>query len=301
MRSLVSVVIPTFNYGQFLGGAIDSVLAQTYSEIECIVVDDGSTDQTPGVLAAYGSAVRMLRQATQGPSAARNTGIRAARGRYIAFLDADDRWTKEKLTRQVAVLDADAETAAVGCRATFVTATGDIIGHRDFAERASAPIDLTTQLKRVAVRDFWVGGSASGAVIRREVFDAVGLWDEALPSAEDWDLWMRIAARYGIYNVPERLVTITLHGTGTWRNPGKREGNQWKACDAALQRWPDALESVRRRMHALILADVGGEYVDAGDTRLALSRYFSSLRQWPWDGSRWRAVASLTLKRLLGR
>jgi glycosyltransferase involved in cell wall biosynthesis len=294
---LVSVVIPTLNYGTFLGRALASVAAQTYAPIEVIVVDNGSTDTTNEVLAAHARAITVLRQPIRGPSAARNMGIRAARGRYIALLDADDRWRPEKLTRQVALLERNPGLAAVGCGVQFITADGAPLGHRDVPARASEPIDLAVQLRRLAVRDFGIGGSASGAVIRRDAFDVVGWWDETLLSAEDWDMWMRLAATFPIGNVTERLVEIALHTNGSWRDPATRERNQWRALNAALARWPDALGQITNRLRAQILADVGGEYVAMGNPRLALRRYLQALWHWPLGVGRWRAVASLALSR----
>jgi hypothetical protein len=137
--------------------------------------------------------------------------------------------------------------------------------------------------------------------MRREVFDDVGLFDTALKAAEDWDMWMRLAARYAIRNHPTTLVSICLHGTGTFRDPEKFEVNQWKVCTMALERWPDILAPVVPRMHALILADAAGEYIHAGNTRMALRRYAASVRRWPMSPTRWRAVVSLAIKRLMGR
>ena len=97
----VSVIIPTYNRGWTLQAAMDSVLAQTYLDFELIVVDDGSSDDTAEILAAYGPEVKRIRQANAGVSAARNTGIRAARGELVAFLDSDDRWLPDKLKVQV--------------------------------------------------------------------------------------------------------------------------------------------------------------------------------------------------------
>jgi hypothetical protein len=298
MAPLVSVVIPTLNYGRYLGRAIESVLAQRYTPLECIVVDNGSTDDTPQVLARYRSDVTALHQAVPGPSAARNAGIRVARGAHIAFLDADDCWKADKLTRQVEFLAADPTRGAVGCGVDFVSPDGAPIGSRDFAVSTEPVGDLANQLRQVAIRRFWIGGSASGAVVRRDVLDDVGLWDEELPSAEDWDLWMRVAAKYTIGNVAERLVAITLHEGGTWRDPARRERNQWRACELATARWPRELASVANRMRALLLADVGGEYAVQGDTESALRKYLASLRHWPYDAARWRAAASLLAKRL---
>src|SRR3954470_1810603 len=98
----VSVIIPTYNYARYLPQAIDSALGQTHAPLEVIVVDDGSTDDTPRVLEAYASRIRVIRQANQGAGAARNAGIAAARGEYVAFLDSDDLWRRDKLELQLA-------------------------------------------------------------------------------------------------------------------------------------------------------------------------------------------------------
>ena len=103
----ISVIIPAYNYARYLAEAIDSALGQTYAPLEVIVVDDASTDDTPRVLAAYGQRIRAIRQPNGGAGAARNTGIAAARGEYVAFLDADDVWLPRKLELQMALFDAD--------------------------------------------------------------------------------------------------------------------------------------------------------------------------------------------------
>lgn len=296
MRALVSAIIPTYNYGHFVARAIDSVLAQTYSPIECIVVDDGSSDDTRQVLEGYGDRIRAIHQVNRGPSAARNNGIAAARGRYLGFLDADDVWKPRKIERQLEMLEADAETGAVGCAVELVAEGG---APRAVQPRPTTP-QLPERLRRVAVRDHWVEGSGSGALVPRTVLDAVGGFDEEMRAAEDWDLWLRIAARYRIGNVPEILLTIFRHGTGSFRNAEKVEHFQWKVYQAAIARWPDLLDGrTRRRMRALIHADAGGEYRFAGDQGEALRRYLDSLREWPLDAMRWKIVANLLARRVL--
>ena len=110
---LVSVVIPAYNCERYLGRAIRSVLAQTYPRIECIVVDDGSTDGTAEVIDRFGSAVRAIRQENGGAAAARNAGIRTATGRYIAFLDADDYWLRNKLELQIHILEKNPDLVLI--------------------------------------------------------------------------------------------------------------------------------------------------------------------------------------------
>jgi len=115
MPKSVSVVIPTYNYGQFIKAAISSVLDQTRSPSEVIVVDDGSTDETTAVVAAFGKAVRYMRQDNAGVSAARNLGVRESTSQMIAFLDADDTLEPSTLEKQVARLDSDEEIGLVHC------------------------------------------------------------------------------------------------------------------------------------------------------------------------------------------
>ena len=104
---LVSVVIPAYNSGKFVAQAVESVLAQTYAPFEIIVVDDGSTDETKDVLGRFNGQINYIHQANSGPSAARNAGIRVARGAYICFLDADDLWTPDRLAVQMAFMQAN--------------------------------------------------------------------------------------------------------------------------------------------------------------------------------------------------
>lgn len=281
---LVSALIPTYNYARFVGRAIDSVLAQTYADVECLVVDDGSTDETPAVLARYGDRIRVIRQQNRGLSAARNTAIGAARGDLVALLDADDEWKPEKLARQVEWFERTPGLAVVGCGTIVIDDDGRRVRHALW----TSPGTGRTALRGIALREAWVGGSGSGALIRRAVFDEVGLFDESLTAAEDWDMWLRIAASHRIENVPEMLVTINKHGTGSFRNATKMETNQRRVYEAAVRRWPDAFDSrLQRRVRARIAADAGIELADVGSHSQAVMRYLQSLREWPLDRQTW--------------
>ena len=296
MGELVSVVIPTYNYARFVGRAVDSVLAQTYSPLECVVVDDGSADDTPQVLSRYGDRIHAIRQENRGLSAARNTGIGAARGEYVALLDSDDYFRPDKIAKQVALIGSQPGLGAVGCDVQHVDADGSDLRYRRFPD---PPSDLGEQLRAIATRRAWVGGSGSGALVPKRVFDEVGPFDETLRAAEDWDMWMRIGAAYPIRNVADGLTCICLHGTGSFRNAEKMETNQWKVYERAVERWPDVLDArTRRRIRATILADAGAEYTFGKEYGLALKRYAASLRQWPVERLRWYAVARLLLRQV---
>lgn len=193
----VSAIIPTHNRGARIAEALDSVFGQSLPPDEVIVVDDGSTDDTEALLRRRFPGIRYLRQAHRGVSAARNRGIEAARGRWLAFLDSDDRWMPEKLARQLAALEH---------RPAYRIAHTDEIWIRNGRRvnpgrrHAKAGGDIYARcLPLCAV-------SPSAVVVHRAVFREVGLFDETLPACEDYDMWLRICSRYPVHFLAEPLV-----------------------------------------------------------------------------------------------
>ncbi len=198
---LVSAIIPTYNRVKLVQRAIDSALAQTRPIDEIIVVDDGSTDGTEGILnSRYGDRIRYVRQANAGVSAARNHGLSLARGRYLALLDSDDIWMPEKTRIQANFLDANLEIGMVLCDVVcFDAAAGvsDIMRRRDVI-----PADGWV-LEHVLMNPALVPASA---MFRREVYTHVGGFDTGLRTAEDIDFHLRVAARWQIGVVEEPLI-----------------------------------------------------------------------------------------------
>lgn len=201
-KSLVSIIIPTYNYGHFVADAVQSALNQTYSPCEVIVVDDGSTDNTSDVLRQFEGRVQVIRKVNAGLSAARNTGLQVARGDYIAILDSDDVWFPEKIERQMTIFAVHSDLGIVSCGAWQVDnnlKTIQPLEYKDYAD----PAELR---RRLSHKNIVSGGSS--ALIKKECFDKVGGFDETLRSAEDWDMWLRISQYYGIRIVEEPLVKI---------------------------------------------------------------------------------------------
>ncbi len=294
MSALVSAVIPCHDYGRYVRKAIESVFAQTYPSVECIVVDDGSKDDTPEVLAGFGDQIRVVRRSGNGPSAARNAGFALARGEYVATLDADDWWRPEKIARQVALLEERKDVAAVGVGVELVGDEGEILGYTKPLQPKNS---RDANLRSVAIRQLWIGGSASGLCIRKTVLDELGGFDESLRAAEDWDLWLRLVAKHPIFNLSDPLVSIFLHGTGTFRNSEMVEKCQLRVVDLAIERWPDAIDTVtRRKMHALVCADAAQELVLARDLVGARRKMSAALKAWPFDKQRVRSLLSLTAR-----
>ncbi len=193
----VSVLIPTHNRAHTLGRALDSVLAQTLPAAEIIVVDDGSADGTADLLARRYPAVRCLRQSNHGVSHARNRAIEAAGGEWLALLDSDDAWLPGKLARQGAALHDDPGKRLCHSDEIWVR-NGRRVNPGARHAKAGGWI-FRDCLPLCAI-------SPSSALIHRSVFDAVGSFDETLPACEDYDLWLRIAARYPVLLVDEPLV-----------------------------------------------------------------------------------------------
>ncbi len=195
-----SVIIPTFNRAWTLGAAIDSVLAQSHDDFELIVVDDGSTDTTPDLLAAYGEKIRWLHQKNRGVSAARNAGIRVSRGSLITFLDSDDRWLPEKLAIQAAFLNAHPDVKICQTEEIWIRNGVRVNPKKKHAKPSGDIFQRSLSLCLV---------SPSAVMLRRELFDEVGLFDETLPACEDYDLWLRISCRYPVLLIDQPLIIKT--------------------------------------------------------------------------------------------
>lgn len=190
----VSVIIPTYNRSRMLKEAIDSVLGQDYPHFDLVVVDDGSTDATAELLKTYGQDLVVIRQPNRGVSAARNAGIAAASGRYIAFLDSDDLWLPQKLSRQVRFFNQCPD--ALVCQTEEIWMRNGRRVNPGLRHRKLSGMIFEPSLHLCLV-------SPSAVMIRRSLFRAVGLFDESLPACEDYDLWLRVGCRHPVYLIPE--------------------------------------------------------------------------------------------------
>lgn len=181
----VSVIIPAYNGDRYISEAIDSVLAQTYSEYEIIVVDDGSTDRTPEIVRQYGDRVNYLSQTNQGVAASRNLGLAAARGKYIAFLDQDDLFLAHKLSTQVALLEGNATLG-------IVNSGWQIVDERGEVKAAVQPWEQIPQLN-CANLVIWKPVFLGAMLFRRSWLERSQGFDISLTQTPDVDLVMRLA------------------------------------------------------------------------------------------------------------
>lgn len=217
---IVSVVIPTYNRSAYLKEAVESVLAQSYINTEIIVVDDGSTDDTHSVIKSYNGRVIYIKQENNGPSSARNRGISIASGVFIAFLDSDDLWHRDKLEKQLGLFEKNDNIG-------LVASGHDVINNRsELINRYILGSSELHQLKNKQLyKNFF---STPSVIVRKTCFDNAGLFNENLCFAEDWDMWLRILRISDVGIVNEPLVIIREHSESLTREFSDRNLSDWE-------------------------------------------------------------------------
>lgn len=214
-NKLVSIVIPVYNSAATLAETLESCRAQTYSLIEIIVVDDGSSDESVKIAESF--AVRLIQQSNQGPAIARNTGIKAAKGEYIQFCDSDDLLHPEKISRSMALLETRTDAALVYCKMQPIDEQG-----RPLNDEVSAPPDDYFAEERLFCKILKANGSpiqTTTILARKAALEAVGSYraDPNHRCAEDWDLLLRLAQDYPFLGIPEALTSYR-HRPGALTN-----------------------------------------------------------------------------------
>ncbi len=264
--------MPAYNYARYLREAIDSALAQSYPPLEVIVVDDGSTDATPEVLASYGDRIRVLRQSNRRAAAARNAGIAAARGEYVAFLDADDVWPRRKLELQMARFDADPSLGLVhGGVQTFDAAGRTLQVWLDGLEGRVAEEML--RLDREVIT-----APGSNIVVPKRVAEEIGGFDERLLPSEDWDFCYRVAARYPIGYVAEVVLRYRMHGGGVHLNIAGMEESMLLALGKAFASPDPTVQAVKKHTYGRLHRILAGCYFQARQPRHFVRHMLASLR-----------------------
>ncbi len=290
MTPSVSVVVASYNYGQYLAGALDSVLRQTMPSFEVWIVDDGSTDDTPRVVERYleDPRVRYHRTDHVGQPAAKNVGIQLATAPLVAFLDADDLWLPDKLARQLELFAAEPELGVAYCRMTLIDAQG---ARMQFEQ---PPLARGWVLPAM-FRDNFVCFSSS--MVRKAVFDRVGPFNEQIPLAIDYDLWLRAAADYTFDYVDAPLV---LYRTGHANLSQRTEERLGVALDIM-----NRFRSVHPAAGKLLPGEVSRAYAETyghlalaqrdRSRRAALGSLIQAARWTPLDLAIWRGVLALAL------
>ncbi len=278
----VSVVIPLYQTERYIGEAVGSVLAQTYSDFEVLVIDDGSRDDGPSIVGRIADPrIRLIRQSNRGLAGARNTGIREARGKYIAFLDADDRWYPTKLARHVALLDARGDVGLSYSASRLIGDDGEDLGMTQWPSRS------TTRCADIFTRN--PVGNGSTPVLRRAALDAIAFidpvlgrvcwFDESFRQSEDIECWTRLGATttWQLALVPFVLTDYRVTTNGLSANTS-RQLETWRRFRAKVKGYAPALESAHGDLaEAYQLRYLARRAVKGGEGRAALRMMHAAL------------------------
>jgi len=204
---LVSVIVPNFNYGRYLEDCITSILGQTYRQIELIVVDDGSSDESLEVIESFSNQVKLLTQKNQGVNSARNLGILNASGSLIALCDSDDYWAPKKIEKQISLLVNDPSLVLVGSSIRYFSS--------ERPEIKTIQVPKQGDLSKLYGRNpgvAWIPNAPSSSLFHKPAALSIGLFDESLRgNAEDWEFFARLSKLGNFVAINEPLVNVRIH------------------------------------------------------------------------------------------
>ncbi len=272
--SLVTLVTPTYNQANYLPETLDSVLAQTHRALEYLVIDDGSSDETPAVMARYLGRLSALRQGNIGQAATLNKGWAMARGRYIGYLSSDDLLQPHAIERLVSVLDANPDVVCVFPDSDLIDAHSKVI-----RRAVCKPFDLETA---VVQQECYIG---PGALFRRDAFEAVGGWRAEMRLAPDREFWIRLAALGRIEFLRDRLALYRTHPEATSFKAASEVVSQeyLRVLDEFYRRAPVPEALLKRKGEAYANASLllARNAIWRGEFGLAVRRYREACRQHP--------------------
>lgn len=270
----VSVIVPVYATAQYVAEALDSVLMQTYTDYEIIVVNDGSPDSDvlEEVLKPYRDRITYIVQENRGSSGARNSALKVARGNYVAMLDSDDRWDPEYLASQLGVLESDPTVDVVYPDAVRLTAEG--VGKTRYSD--SYPVGGEITFLRVLARKCQIYGEVTA---RRETVLRVGMYDEELRSGEDYELWLRVLKAGGTIVYNDRVLTHYRIREGSHTSNGViLARNVLKILDKVEREMELTAEERATLVHqragiaAMLSLSEGKQALMEGDTQTAITK-----------------------------
>ncbi|MEQ8972795.1 MAG: glycosyltransferase [Coleofasciculus sp. C1-SOL-03] len=240
---LVSVIIPVFNGEKTIRETIESVLQQTVADFELMVINDGSTDNTLSVISQIkDSRLKVFSYANAGLAASRNRGISQATGTYISFIDADDLWTADKLEAQIKALEANPQAGVAYSWTDWIDESGQ------FLRPGGHIIANGNVYDKLLLRDFIEGGS--NVLVLAKAFAEVGGFDESLNAVEDWEMWLRLAARYEFVCVPSAQILYRISPNSMSTDVWKMEAASLQVIERALAQSPEPLDYLKRQVLA---------------------------------------------------
>lgn len=239
---LISIVMPAYNAEKYIKAAVDSVLNQSFSDFELIVADDGSTDDTGAIIKGYNDPrIKYLYQKNAGASKARNLGIINSRGKYVAFLDADDVWMPFKLMKQVYKFAQNPELGLVYGWVRSIYPDGRL-------KYVSRPNKEGWVYKDLLLNNFQHNGSIQ--MVKKECFETVGLFDETLPHCQDYDLWVRIAKKYQFGVINDILVEYRVLPNSLSKQHKKLQKNHFAIIERELCNADRSIKRIRNKIYS---------------------------------------------------
>ncbi|MEP0871647.1 glycosyltransferase [Trichocoleus desertorum AS-A10] len=267
---LVSIIIPVYNGEKTIQETINSVLAQTFSDFELIVINDGSQDKTLEVVSEIQDPrIKVFSYPNAGLSATRNRGISHSQGQFIAFLDADDLWTADKIEAQLKALQDNPEAGLAYSWSDFVDESSQFL---HIGRRLTWDGDVH---RKILVINFLEHGS--NPLIRREALKVIGNFDESLSAAEDWDMWIRLAAKYSFVVVPVPQILYRVSANSLSTNIDKLEAACLTVIERAFGQVPKELRSLKKRSLSEIYKYLTFKCLEGQPTQqksLQAARYF---------------------------
>jgi glycosyltransferase involved in cell wall biosynthesis len=274
----VSIVVPAYNVASVISRAIESVLDQTFTDFEVVIVDDGSRDDTASVVKQFqsDSRIRYVYQSNKGLPGARNTGIQNSEAELIAFLDADDWWLPTKLEVQVRAMERNPD--AGGC---FVGATLVFPDGRQERTSSSSRWAKETMYTRLLFGPA-VTGSGSSMTIRKKCFDIVGTFDESMKALEDRDMWLRLAAQFPIIAIDNPLVFIARAGPDNMTSDGRRMARGAEILQQNIERdMPQQHRHLLPRVSRHSYLRIATDYLSVGEHLLCWKFCIKALTAYP--------------------
>lgn len=272
----ISIVITCYNYGHFVEGCLQSVFAQTYTDYEVILVDDGSTDDTEARVQPFIQKIKYIRQKNGGQANAKNRGVNEARGRFIAFLDADDLWQPDKLEKQIALFTDD-KVGVVYSRQSFIDEQGQAVQR---GRRRTTMLPKSGKVTADLFMDNFVPFSSS--LVRSECFMKFGDFDESLAMGIDWDLWLRFSTGYYFSYMDEPLLIYRIGHSGQMsKNALKRQECSDRIMEKFRSTYPEEVPWLLDRRAMAFTYCNRGVYFRRKNLSLSTGYFFKALAQHP--------------------
>jgi glycosyltransferase involved in cell wall biosynthesis len=277
--------MPSFNYARYLPLAIESVLAQSYSDLELIITDDCSTDESRDIVEQYrrldGRVIPVLHDVNHGLARARNSGLTVGTGEFVALIDADDVWLPDKLKTQMECFRAQPEMGLVHSDSAIIDGDGNLTGERFSALLHRKGQQTSGNLFEVLCeRNFLC---VPTVILRQEAIQYAGGFEENLRSLEDWVCWTKVSRKYPLHYVEDALVHYRIHGAGLSSNSKGMAQNRVKAFQFLLASFSDIPSRLRSKM----LYSLGVSRLETGELREAAQAFIDSIRANPLQLRSW--------------